>query len=344
MVGLSTSQFRKLKEAVHALHYHHVDRTKTDRRSRKTNAAFFQTLLNGAQIGLAIAAFNAAEVCYNGVPGVDEDLAKAIDLYVRAFETATASEEDADLRKPSPLTDNLLNLMENVMLPALPETLSVRLESARKTNPVYASDSDFCCQLDLVRFMLRARRHYLLSERKAAAKLYQKASKVAVKDPFLQGYCLKARRIVDMMQNTEDGGGKEGMEKINAAYDIEFQKNDATTGVHPDAATFEGEQKRSADFCSRYYTATFKGEISRENEDQAMEAFRELAKESGVDEANIMFSEGRQVRRVCAACGKGYLQISGLKECARCKKVCYCDASCQRAHWKEHKKQCRAPA
>ena len=340
MVGLSNSQFRKLKEAVHALHYHHVDRTKTDRRSRKTNAALFQTLLDGVQVGLAVAAFNAAEVCYNGVPGVDEDLAKAMDLYVRAFETATASEQDAVLRQPSTLTNNVLNLIENVMLPALPETLVVRLESARKTNPVYASDSDFCCQLDLVRYNLRARRHYLLSERKAAAKLYQKASKVAVKDPFLQGYCLKARRIVDMMQNTEDGGGEEGMKKIDAAYAIDFQKNDAAAANHPDAATFEGEQKRSADFCFRHYTASFNGE----NEDQAMEAVRELAKESGVDEANILFSEGRQVRRVCAACGKGYLQISGLKECARCKKACYCDASCQRAHWKEHKKQCRAPA
>ena len=339
---MSHRQHRKLEEAIQALCYHKVDRTKTDRRSRKTNAAFFQTLLDCAQAGLAVAAFNAAEVCYNGAPGVDEDLAKAIDLYVRAFETVTAGERDADLRQSSKLTNNLLSLIQDVMLPALPETLVTRLASARKTNPVYASDSDFCCQLDLVRCMLRGRRHYLLSERVPAAKVYQKASNVAVKDPLLQQYCLKARRIVDMMQNTEGGGGKEGMEKIDAAYDIECQKNHAAIANHPAAATFDFEQKRSDDFRERHCSASLK-DVHGERRDRAMEAVRKLAKESGVDEANISFSEGRQVRRVCAACGKGYLQISGLKECARCKKACYCDASCQRAHWKEHKKQCRAP-
>ena len=44
----------------------------------------------------------------------------------------------------------------------------------------------------------------------------------------------------------------------------------------------------------------------------------------------------------CAACGKG--DDDGLKACTSCKLVKYCNATCQRAHWKAHKKGCKKRA
>ena len=48
--------------------------------------------------------------------------------------------------------------------------------------------------------------------------------------------------------------------------------------------------------------------------------------------------------RACDNCGKRRgeegLQWPSLKQCARCKKACYCSAACQRAHWEEHKAFC----
>ena len=43
----------------------------------------------------------------------------------------------------------------------------------------------------------------------------------------------------------------------------------------------------------------------------------------------------------CAACGKVDV---GLKACAACKLVKYCMASCQKAHWSQHKKECKKRA
>ena len=43
----------------------------------------------------------------------------------------------------------------------------------------------------------------------------------------------------------------------------------------------------------------------------------------------------------CAACGKAG---DNLKTCTSCKQVKYCNVSCQRAHWRKHKKECRKHA
>ena len=43
----------------------------------------------------------------------------------------------------------------------------------------------------------------------------------------------------------------------------------------------------------------------------------------------------------CAACGK---DGDDLKACTACKLVKYCNASCQRAHWPKHKKECKKRA
>jgi len=42
----------------------------------------------------------------------------------------------------------------------------------------------------------------------------------------------------------------------------------------------------------------------------------------------------------CAVCRKA---APDLLVCGRCKNVKYCSPACQRAHWKEHKAECKAP-
>ena len=43
--------------------------------------------------------------------------------------------------------------------------------------------------------------------------------------------------------------------------------------------------------------------------------------------------------RTCASCGRKQLQ---LLKCSRCKAAFYCDAACQRRHWREHRAVCGA--
>ena len=45
--------------------------------------------------------------------------------------------------------------------------------------------------------------------------------------------------------------------------------------------------------------------------------------------------------RTCANCGKVAEKGSTFSKCARCKTRAYCDADCQKAHWSQHKKECR---
>ena len=40
---------------------------------------------------------------------------------------------------------------------------------------------------------------------------------------------------------------------------------------------------------------------------------------------------------VCASCGCG----EKLKRCSGCNEAYYCNAACQRSHWKSHKRNCR---
>lgn len=44
-------------------------------------------------------------------------------------------------------------------------------------------------------------------------------------------------------------------------------------------------------------------------------------------------------KRGCAQCGR----VPAPKTCASCKSVFYCDAKCQKLHWKAHKRACRRP-
>jgi hypothetical protein len=42
----------------------------------------------------------------------------------------------------------------------------------------------------------------------------------------------------------------------------------------------------------------------------------------------------------CYSCGKVAAEGKRLSRCSRCQVAQYCDAACQRAHWKKHKPLC----
>ena len=51
-------------------------------------------------------------------------------------------------------------------------------------------------------------------------------------------------------------------------------------------------------------------------------------------------ADSRFDKYVCAACRKPPTFGTILLRCGRCKKASYCDAACQKSHWKEHKRTC----
>ena len=55
----------------------------------------------------------------------------------------------------------------------------------------------------------------------------------------------------------------------------------------------------------------------------------------------VRASHGQRERR-CANCSSSGGPGARPKSCVRCKKVFYCDASCQRHHWKHHRNPCVA--
>ena len=54
-----------------------------------------------------------------------------------------------------------------------------------------------------------------------------------------------------------------------------------------------------------------------------------------------MTNDGEFDTTKCAACGKGANDDVKLKQCSACKLVVYCDVTCQKAHRKEHKEDCK---
>jgi len=43
----------------------------------------------------------------------------------------------------------------------------------------------------------------------------------------------------------------------------------------------------------------------------------------------------------CSYCGK--VSDKALNKCSRCRVAEYCNATCQKAHWKDHKTECKKP-
>ena len=43
----------------------------------------------------------------------------------------------------------------------------------------------------------------------------------------------------------------------------------------------------------------------------------------------------------CSTCGTPQTETMTLLKCQQCKSVQYCDKTCQKKHWKKHKKECK---
>lgn len=48
-----------------------------------------------------------------------------------------------------------------------------------------------------------------------------------------------------------------------------------------------------------------------------------------------------QHRNWCENCGRAQTRARNLHECTACHSVSYCDKTCQKKHWREHKKACK---
>ena len=55
--------------------------------------------------------------------------------------------------------------------------------------------------------------------------------------------------------------------------------------------------------------------------------------------ARRCYQEAGLMDIMCARCGS-IEDLEKFKKCGRCENVCYCSRECQKAHWKEHKKEC----
>lgn len=50
--------------------------------------------------------------------------------------------------------------------------------------------------------------------------------------------------------------------------------------------------------------------------------------------------ERAQKQIECESCG---LVLIDVKRCGRCRCAAYCSQACQKQHWPQHKKECKAP-
>ena len=215
------------------------------------------------------------------------------------------------------------------MLPALPEEYVDRLAAVEKT---WKGPKRHAIQL--ARYFLRARRQYLLSERKAAAKSYEKASKVPVTDSLLKGFTLTAARWLKVMRNTEAGGGEAGMAIIDAEHDTKHAELRREIAKRPDYKSMD-PGKMSTDFVNEHMVVTCRSSATAEMRDKMIAS---MPKFEGID---VTVSKGCEVK-CCDACGKSFPLLVKPMLCGGCKQTSYCDRDCQRRHWKQHRVMCKA--
>lgn len=89
------------------------------------------------------------------------------------------------------------------------------------------------------------------------------------------------------------------------------------------------------------YLATFLSPLYLENLYPYKNHDEELFKKHKVLLLRVLKKKPGSVKpQICTGCDKQ--SMNELKRCSQCKLAYYCTVSCQRAHWKEHKKVCAA--
>ncbi|KAJ7880345.1 hypothetical protein B0H14DRAFT_2435899 [Mycena olivaceomarginata] len=85
------------------------------------------------------------------------------------------------------------------------------------------------------------------------------------------------------------------------------------------------------------------GRLSRDSSWIALAPFMTRVAISPLFAPQYLESIDQRIEKCCVACGKAeLLNEATLSKCGRCKAVEYCGKGCQLAHWKEHKRVCKA--
>ena len=83
-----------------------------------------------------------------------------------------------------------------------------------------------------------------------------------------------------------------------------------------------------------YLSPLYEVDVSKESwEETIAKMIEDMAKTGFPSEPEIV------QKQKCMKCG---LEGESVRRCSRCKKISYCSPECQRADWKQHKKNCVA--
>ena len=158
------------------------------------------------------------------------------------------------------------------------------------------------------------------------------------------GYVAKARRQIAKMENTLTGGGEAGMVGVDAKYEDDLDAlRPALEAMPYFGALDEGEHTSHKEPDRIVCNFKFEVPAGKSGEDVKAECVAEL------QAAGLDFQMSEENLKECASCGRASMveercrrkRFGGLVPCA-CETVLYCNETCQRAHWKEHKQTCSA--
>ena len=312
-----------------------------NRNVRKRNAKTVEGLMEGVRAGCEVHVYNMAELFYNGAPGVNKDWNRTLHLYVAVMESASAAEKASNAQFVQMLFLNLIGVVESMELEGM-APVAERLDAA----------CSLPCWRDLPAAQFAAlygsaRYAYLQSRRVEAVALLQKAMKMKSQfsdEPSMLGYVAKARRQIAKMENTLTGGGEAGMVGVDAKYEDDLDAlRPALEAMPYFGALDEGEHTSHKEPDRIVCNFKFEVPAGKSGEDVKAECVAEL------QAAGLDFQMSEENLKECASCGRASMveercrrkRFGGLVPCA-CETVLYCNETCQRAHWKEHKQTCSA--
>ena len=151
-----------------------------------------------------------------------------------------------------------------------------------------------------------------------------------------------------------DGDGQISMEEIQAQYEAEKEAlHDKLEDMPYFASIDESENTRHQEPDRFIFNVGVEAASAEEAEAITRKSYAAFADKLEKEHPDFQFDAQicHEQHFVCASCGKQSLaeecrgdrrkKFGGLVPCP-CRVVHYCDAACQSAHWKVHKKTCTA--